>query len=184
MVANRKPEGTRQDNKPGRELATVHSISGGQPAVEMEHRPTPGWLKATRDQWADFWEADVAKVLARHHVPALYRLFELRDAQARALRLYKKQPMVDGSMKQPVVNPAMSTVQALEKDIRALEDRLGLTPKAQANLGIQIGQARLTAAELNRMAAGEDDDDRGGSDPERVGDGEPDDVLEADWVEA
>jgi hypothetical protein len=116
-------------------------------------------LKSTKDQWVEYWRADVAAVLASHHVPALYRLFELRDAQQRALRIYKKQPMVDGSMKQPVVNPAMSTVQALEKDIRALEDRLGLTPKAQANLGIRIGQAGMTAAELNRMAREEEPDD-------------------------
>ena len=35
---------------------------------------------------------------------------------------------------------------------RALEDRLGLSPKARAQLGVTFGQAQLSAAELNRMA--------------------------------
>lgn len=192
MPANRKPEGQRQDNKPYRALATVTDISGKDPAAGAPHKPAPGWLKETRDQWDDFWEADVSRVLAKHHLPAVYRLFAFRDAQTRALRLYRKAPMVTGSQKQPVVNPAMGTVQNLEKDIRALEDRLGLTPKAAANLGIKIGEARLTAAELNRMAGADDDgDDRDGSTGtresaggEQPADGEPDDVVEALWTEA
>lgn len=181
MAANRKPEGERQDNAPSRALATVTQITGGRTVASREHRPTPGWLKPTKDAWDDFWEADIAQLLAPHHMPTVYRLFELRDAQARALRIYKKSPMVEGSMKQPVVNPAMSTVQALEKDIRALEDRLGLTPKAQANLGIKIGEARLTAAELNRMA---EEEAEGDGDADGAGDGDADDVLEGEWVEA
>jgi hypothetical protein len=182
MVAHRKPEEQRQDNSPGRALATVTEINGGRSAAGMAHAPAAGWLKPTRDAWDDFWLADVAKMLAPHHMPTVYRLFELRDAQTRMLRVFKKCPMVEGSMKQPVVNPAMATVQALEKDIRALEDRLGLTPKAQASLGIKIGEARLTAAELNRMAAEEGSGDSDGGDA--GSDGVPDDVLEAEWVEA
>lgn len=184
MANNRRPESIRQDNRPNRDLATVTSIVGSSPAAKKPHKPVPGWLKQTRDQWVEYWESDVAQIIAGHHVPAVYRLFELRDAQSRALRLYKQQPMVDGSMKQPVVNPAMATVQALEKDIRALEDRLGMSPKSQANLGIKIGQAALTAADLNRMAL-EDADDSGGAGASLgTGDEEPDDVVEAEWSEA
>ena len=98
MPAHRKPEGTRQDNSAARELATVVDINGGKPAYLAPHKVIPSWLKQTKEQWDDFWQADVAKVLANHHIPALYRLFELRDAQARALRIYKKQPMVFGWM--------------------------------------------------------------------------------------
>lgn len=188
MPANRKRPDQRQDNSTSRELASVTQIAGRAPAQISRHKPGTGWAKSTRDQWEEFWEADVAQVLAAHHVPAVYRLFELRDAQARALRIYKREPMVQGSMKQPVVNPAMATVQALEKDIRALEDRLGLTPKAQANLGIKLGQASLTAAELNRMAQEDDDDDDSGSaGSSRAGGAQPDeqsgDVVEGEWIE-
>lgn len=184
MPQNRKPEGTRQDNAPSRALASVTQIAGRQPAADAPHPAPRGLLKQTHEQWEDFWQADSSQVIARHMLPAVYRLFELRDAQTRALRLYKRRPMTEGSMGQPVVNPAMGTVQALEKDIRALEDRLGLTPKAAANLGIQIGQARLTAAELNRMAEEEEpsDGDAGESDADGRS---SDDLVEADgWVEA
>lgn len=186
MPNNRKPEETRQDRSPGRALATVTSIAGRNSVVATKGAPKPGtgWLSGTRTQWIEFWESEVAGILTATHLPAVYRLFELRDAQARALRLYKREPMVQGSMKQPVVNPAMGTVQALEKDIRALEDRLGLTPKAQANLGIAIGEARMTAAQLNAMAREDDDDGNGGTEPGGSREPEPDDVLEAEWSES
>lgn len=185
MVAHRKPDGQRVHNPPSRQLATVSQIAGTAPAAAGEHPPPMGLLKQTREQWDDFWDSDVSRVVGQHHLPALIRLFEMRDAQTRALRLYKKRPMVEGSMGQPVVNPSMGTVQALEKDIRALEDRLGLTPKAQASLGIQIGTARLTAEQLNRMA--EEDGREGEGDDgwnSGAGSGEPADELEAGWSEA
>jgi hypothetical protein len=59
----------------------------------------------------------------------------------------------------------------LERAIVALEDRYGVSLKAMANLGVAIGQAKLTAAELNRMTMGEDDDD-------------PSEVLEVEGWEA
>ena len=172
-MVERKPVGTRQDERPSRQPASVTDITTRR-LLARNHPPKPGWLKEVREQWDVYWTTQVSALLAPHHVPALYRLFELRDAQGRALRIYKREPMVQGSQKQPVVNPAMATVQSLEKDIRALEDRLGLTPKAQASLGIKVGQAGLTAAELNRMAMEDDEDDDGnaGATAERGGAGE------------
>lgn len=164
----------RQDNRAGRELVRLSAV-GSAVAIEA-HKPRAAWLKATRDAWSDLWGSDVAKAIARHHLPAVYRLFDFRDAQTRALRLYSRQPMVDGSMGQPVSSPAMAVVQRLEKSIVALEDRIGLTPKAQANLGIAIGGAALTAAELNKMAAEADDGDDDGDEVEEI--------VEAEWEDA
>ncbi len=172
MPANRKPLDQRQDNSPSRALMSVESVAGSVSLdVHPEHQH---WLKATRTDWSELWESDVSQAYGRHHLPAIYRLFDFRDAQARALALYRRQPMVDGSMGQPVSNPALATADKLEKSITALEDRLGLTPKAQAALGIAIGQHQLTAAELNKLAAGGDDDDDGGSA----------DYVDAEWEEA
>ena len=179
-MVERKPVGTRQDERPSRAPASVTDISGGRRLLARNYPPKPSWLKEVKEQWDVYWTTQVSELLAPHHVPALYRLFELRDAQGRALRIYKREPMVQGSMKQPVVNPAMTTVQSLEKDIRALEDRLGLTPKAQASLGIKIGQAGLTAAELNRMAAEESDDDDDVAEPTQRGGADED--VSADVV--
>lgn len=156
MVA-RKPDSTRQDTHRDRALVAVENIGGVAP-LDV-HPECSHWLKATKTDWADLWAADVSQAYGRQHLPAIYPLFDFRDAQARALGLYRSQPMVDGSMGQPVSNPALAAADKLEKSITALEDRLGLTPKAQASLGIAIGQHQLTAAELNKLAAGSDDDD-------------------------
>lgn len=185
MPANRKAPGTRQDNSSSRALATVSQIRGGRQVEAPEARPV--WLKATREAWDALWRSDVALAVGEHHLPAVFRLFELRDQQERAMRLYRRQPLVDGSQKQPVANPAMGTALSLERAITALEDRLGLTPKAQANLGIAIGQAGLTAAELNRMAqeaADDDDGDTRGWVGEAGAAGEPQDIVEAVWADA
>ncbi len=172
MVA-RKPDSTRQNPHRDRALMSVESVAGSVAlVVHPEHQH---WLKATRTDWSELWESDVSQAYGRQHLPAVYRLFDFRDAQARALALYRRLPMVVGSMGQPVSNPALGTADKLEKSIVALEDRLGLTPKAQASLGIAIGQHQLTAAELNKLAAGGDDDDD---------DGASAGVVDGEWEEA
>ena len=106
--------------------------------------------------------ADLANVMDPADTPVLQRLFGMRDAQARAMARWRKTPYIEGSQGRPVKNPAFDEGMVLERAIVALEDRIGLSPKARANLGIAIGQARLTAAELNRMAVARDnnsDDD-------------------------
>jgi hypothetical protein len=90
----------------------------------------------------------------------------MRDMQRRAWARYAKAPYVDGSQGQPVANPAFDEAMKLERAIVALEDRYGVSLKAFANLGVAVGQANLTAEELNGMAeergadlAGDDDDE-------------------------
>jgi hypothetical protein len=46
----------------------------------------------------------------------------------------------------------------LERAIVQLEDRYGVSFKALANLGVAVGQAKVTAAELNRVADDRDTD--------------------------
>jgi P27 family predicted phage terminase small subunit len=110
------------------------------------------WLPQSREAWRELWSAPVAAALARQHLPALYRLFEFRDLQARARRMAQKAPIVDGSRGQPVANPATGVAASLEMAIVALEDRIGLTPKAEARLGIALGRQQLTAADVNRLS--------------------------------
>ncbi|KKL73687.1 hypothetical protein LCGC14_2072380, partial [marine sediment metagenome] len=52
--------------------------------------------------------------------------------------------------RQPVLHPMGKVMNDLEKDIRQLEDRYGLSPKARAQLGITIGTAQRTLEDLNR----------------------------------
>jgi hypothetical protein len=151
----------------------VAVIQAAQSAVPDVPAPSGRWLKASKEAWVDFWTSTVAGVVTTADMPGLLRLFEHRDLQARALSRYRRKPYVNGSTGQPVTNPAFGEAMKLESAAVALEDRLGLSPKARAALGIVFGQAAMTAADLNKMAA------------EETGDGfDADDVLEVDGWEA
>lgn len=146
MPAPRKSVGDRVDNRSQRGLVAL--APSGAPAPD----PEKGWLAATKREWGEFFGSDQAQALDASTVPGVRRLFQMRDLQSRAWARYKKRPYVDGSQGQPVANPAFDEAMKLERAIVALEDRYGVSLKALANLGVAVGQAKLTAAELNRMA--------------------------------
>ena len=166
MPTPRKRSGTRVDDRPQR--APVVALVSARGEVPV---PAKSWLKATKQEWEAFFSSDLGGTVKGTSLPGLVRLFEMRDLQRRAWQRYKRRPYVDGSQRQPVANPAFGEAMTLERAIVALEDRYGVSLKAMANLGVAIGQAKLTAAELNRMTMGEDDD-------------EPSEVLEVEGWEA
>ncbi len=146
MVAQKKLRDERVDNRPQRDLVV---IAGGLNATP---EPDAKWLVGTKREWAAFFASDQAASLDGATLPGVVRMFAMRDLQSRAWARYKKQPYVDGSQGQPVANPAFDEAMKLERAIVALEDRYGVSLKALANLGVAVGQAQITAAELNRMA--------------------------------
>lgn len=175
MPANRKRPDLRQRNTPERATLEVIVPDGDTDvAVPPANRK---WLKATKQTWVDFWSSSISAAVENADRAVVLRLFELRDRQARAWLRYDKQPYVDGSMGQPRANPALADAMSLEKAIIALEDRLGLSPKARAQLGVTFGQAQLSAAELNRMAL---ESGETGGDGDQVVDAE----LLDEWGEA
>lgn len=119
-------------------------------------------MKATRDAWTTFFESPVAGLVDRHSdLPALGRLFVFYDEAGRADRAFRKQPFIEGSQGQPVVNPMGGRSLALEPHIRALEDRFGLSPLARLKLGVKFGEAARSLDELNRSLNDHDSDDEG-----------------------
>ena len=48
-----------------------------------------------------------------------------------------------------MLNPLYNALLKIDAEIRNLEDRIGLNPKARVSLGIQIGQAKKTLSDLN-----------------------------------
>lgn len=122
-------------------------------AAEMGEVPEAprGLLKVTRAAWNAYWSSPLADAVEiATDLPAIHRLFTLRDERERALRAYRKKRVVKGSQGQPVVNPVWSSAQKMDSEIRQLEDRLGLTPKARAQLGITLGEAKRSLDDLNR----------------------------------
>lgn len=127
--------------------------------------PPKGLLKDIGEKWAAFWQSDLAQLVEpATDMMALSRLFTLYDDRERAYRSVKKQPFVEGSKGQPVANPMASRTESLDKEIRMLEDRFGLTPKARLALGIAFGQVTKSLDDLNSSLS-EDEDDAGDDDP-------------------
>ena len=139
-------ERRQRRNRPAGQLVAL----GERPA----HLPAPRCLlAATRQAWEGFWGSEVAAAVdASSDMPAIVRLFTLLDERERALRIYRRARLVSGSQGQPVLSPAFKAIAVLDSEIRQLEDRFGLTPRARAALGLTIGQARITLDQLNVAA--------------------------------
>jgi hypothetical protein len=105
----------------------------------------------TREQWKSYWSSPLSQVAERGtDLPAIQRLFSLRDERERAYRGYRKRRLVLGSKGQKVLNPLGKQMMALDAEIRQLEDRFGLNPKSRAMLGITLGEAKRSLEDLNR----------------------------------
>lgn len=107
-------------------------------------------LKSTKIWWNSFWQSDLSTAIdIKTDLPVIERLASLMDERERVFRQAKKDRLVVGSQGQVVLNPLYKALLSLDAEIRQLEDRIGLNPKARVSLGIQIGQAKKTLADLN-----------------------------------
>lgn len=139
--------------------------------------PERSWLAATKADWKVFWESDLARFVRPTDRPAVKRLFRLRDQLVRAQRLAAElrelameNPVVPGSMGQQVANPmfrasdsAAAEALALEPRVVALEDRIGLSPRARLALGVTeqeamnlVGRNELLAQKLLEVTSAPD----------------------------
>jgi phage terminase small subunit len=118
------------------------------------------------DSWAEYWSSPLAQVGDEHTkraaVTRLWQMYDLRDKHYEA---YRAAPLVEGSQGQTVLNPLGRQMAQLETQITALEDRLGLNPKAQIGLGISWAQGQAQLASLaervfhGNETPGDDEDD-------------------------
>lgn len=116
----------------------------------LSPEPPGGLLAATRASWRALWASPLASTFVESDLPALGRLFDLIDERARVVRVARRSRLVPGSKAQPVTNPLIGYISTLDTEIRNLEDRFGLTPKARLALGIQLGEAHRSLSALNR----------------------------------
>ena len=108
-----------------------------------------GLLPEVELWWESFWLSPVAEATySGTDLPALERLAGLYDLRERARRSVAEFLLVEGSQKQKVLNPLVRAMVPWDNEIRQLEDRFGLNPKARIQLGIQLGQARATLDDL------------------------------------
>lgn len=108
---------------------------------------------STIEAWEAFWSSELAAavVIDETDMPALVRLFVMRDDHARFVEEYRTQPIVEGSKGQPVATPVFAMAQSLAKEIRALEDRFGGTPLARLRISVEMGEAAKSLDQLNAI---------------------------------
>ena len=153
MPRRPKPQLMRQ-NTERRDVGLVTG-SGSLPAPPP---PPPGLLKVTAQAWDDFWASPMASLVAsRTDVMALRRLFWFYDESERAMRAYREQRLVAGSTHNLRLNPVLKAIDPAA--ILALEDRFGLSPRSRLELGVILGDAARSLADLNAdLDDGEPDD--------------------------
>jgi P27 family predicted phage terminase small subunit len=104
----------------------------------------------SREAWTRLWSSPIARVMLPDlDGETLEMLLRMRDERDTEFRMGKRQRMVLGSQGQPVINPMLAHAMVLQKEIRALEDRLGLNPAARLRLGILLGDATRSIADVN-----------------------------------
>jgi P27 family predicted phage terminase small subunit len=137
-----RPLRRNQPKKP--ELAIVGEL-------EVPKPPT-GLLRDTRSWWFAFWRSQVAQaVQGDTDIQALERLAKLKDERERTYRVIRRLPdgPTDvGSQGQRVLHPLAKYLATTDAEIRALEDRFGLNPRARLSLGLQLTQARRSLEDL------------------------------------
>jgi P27 family predicted phage terminase small subunit len=142
--------------------AGLVALPGGQPVPPAA---PSGLLKATREDWVEFWQSPLGSLVVSADFPAVRRLFTLYDERSRAYQGYRRERLVLGGNKQQALNPLLAAMGMLDKEIRALEDRFGLTPMARLRLGVALGEAAKSLDELNRSLDADDDTDEPAADP-------------------
>ena len=100
--------------------------------------------------WTAFWTSDVAQAVdPASDLGRLERWIRAVDEWHRVGPVFRKSRIVKGSTGQVVLSPLAIYLANLEAIIAAAESQFGMTPVSRARLGLTVGQAKLTAANLN-----------------------------------
>jgi hypothetical protein len=173
-----KPADQRQRRNKRPEVVAVPSAEPvSVPSTAVVPLPPPGLLKETREHWAAYWQSVVAPSadITTDTWLTVRTLFRSLDEIERGYRLMRKERMVKGSTGQLRVNPIAGYIAEREAAVFKCIEKLGLSPADRARLGMAIGQAELTWAQVNELLNG---------DGAEHGDGKKVETWEGKWREA
>lgn len=147
-----KPDAERQRRNKRPQLALA------APRSAMPAAPR-GLLKITLERWGAYWSSELAQAVRDAHVPVVDRLFQRYDERERAYRTVRREGRVTkGSQGQVVAHPLLKYIDACDSEIRQLEDRLGLSPKAMAQLALAGSAAQKSLDDVNKSLEQDEDD--------------------------
>lgn len=129
--------------------ADVVLLHGGRDDVP---EPSEAWRDDTKEVWFAYWQSDVSRLCGEESLPSLRRLYDLYDERTLTFQAVQKSGvrLIQGSQGQHVQNPLLRYISELDREIRQLEDRFGLTPLSKLQLGVTFGDAARSLEDLNR----------------------------------
>jgi len=144
-MSAKKPAEKRQ-NRTTRDFGVLPQIQVDPRSVPIPPAHlTERWVRS----WEVFWASPFAQVVQPAQYPALERLFSMYEERERMDTYLREEPMTVGSQGQKILNPMYRQRTSVDAEIRQLEDRFGLHPKAGLQLGIVYGEAARSLEELN-----------------------------------
>lgn len=112
------------------------------------------WHPDAVDAWAAIWRSRAALALNGGHIPALRRYVGLVHLRSTFLALATNEPVMtleNGGIR---LHPLFGEIRAMTAELRHIEDRFGLTLKAELALGLSVAR---TAAAAAKVESGRDD---------------------------
>lgn len=152
-----------------RSYPLLNVMPGGQPPGPPPPMPTGIRRRRSKRIWENFWGSELRRVVNETtDLPRLERWITAVDELDRVQATLRKARLVRGSTGQPVLNPLASYANDLERTIEKAEEAFGMTPKHRLGLGLDVANLARTAADLNAMIEGDDDDPDADREPEAI----------------
>lgn len=169
----KKPESERL----GHRRSTALTLMPASEKVRVPPLPHE-YMTGVRRAWRSFWRSPIAQAVDREaDMTALLHWAWCLNEMETVLPVLAKARLISTPGGQPTLNPLASYVKQLREAVQHAEIEFGMSPLSRSRLGLTIGQAKLTAQELNRRL------DKQGQEPAR--DLVPAEVTswEAEWQE-
>lgn len=159
MPRTKKPAGTAVDKRNGRQ-GVLTGEGTGLSWFDLPPR-RPAWSPETRAALEALRRDPVTQVITEVDGPVILRWCDSIDRAARALRRADRKPVVLGGNGQATEHPSYITARSAIMTAEKCEVQLGIGAKNRAMLGLTVGQAQKSLAELNAalMGGGEEDAD-------------------------
>lgn len=161
MPRPKKPAGQAVDQRNGARLSLV------PPAAAVVDVPKPPADLGLDElvQWRAFWTSPQAKLLLETEHIIVHRYIDALCRYRRTTQLADANPLSTGSQGQEVESPYYGIADKALKTAERCEAQLGIGPMARMKLGVQVGEASRSLAELNAALMGGDASDDGDADP-------------------
>ena len=150
MPRTKKPAGTAVDPRNGRRADLV-VVAG------TRFEPPTGLCAEAMQAWDMYWDDRVAQVQTPVDRAVLLRWVTEMDRYLRLLSAADQEPVVRGSMGQPVENPMYGTAYKALAAVQACEKQMGMGALNRSNLGIAVIAETKSLRDLNTRYGGGDD---------------------------